>query len=252
MIGIYKITNLINGKVYIGQSKNIAHRWTQHRNRPFNPLSSQYDSYFYRTIRKYGLENFTFEVVEQCSEEELNSKEKYWIDYYKSNLVNYGYNLTDGGATATVSKLSNQQVDEIIHLLINSNLTQAEIAQRYEMSQRLISAINLGQVWVRESVTYPIRSKRLQDKEKNFCVDCGKEISSRAIRCDSCYKKSIRVVARPERDELKILIRNKSFLEIGKEYGVSDNAIRKWCDYYHLPRKKTEIKKYTDEEWNSI
>lgn len=61
-----------------------------------------------------------------------------------------------------------------------------------------------------------------------------------------------RTVKRPSRDELKQLIRTKSFLQIGKMYGVSDNAIRKWCDFEKLPRKKNEINKYTDEEWALI
>lgn len=55
-----------------------------------------------------------------------------------------------------------------------------------------------------------------------------------------------------EREELKQLIRNQSFLAIGKQFNVSDNAIRKWCDKYNLPRKKTEIKNYSDKEWNLI
>lgn len=54
------------------------------------------------------------------------------------------------------------------------------------------------------------------------------------------------------REELKHLIRTTPFLTIGKQFGVSDNAIRKWCDKYKLPRKVSEIKKYTDEEWEDI
>lgn len=57
---------------------------------------------------------------------------------------------------------------------------------------------------------------------------------------------------RPDRNELKELIRTKSFLEIGRLYGVSDNAIRKWCKAENLPHKKTDIKNYSDEEWNLI
>ena len=53
-------------------------------------------------------------------------------------------------------------------------------------------------------------------------------------------------------EELKDLIRIKPFTKIGEQYQVSDNAIRKWCDKYNLPRKATEIKKYSDEEWELI
>ena len=48
------------------------------------------------------------------------------------------------------------------------------------------------------------------------------------------------------------MIRNTPFTRIGEQFGVSDNTIRKWCDFYNLPRKVSEIKKYTDEEWDKI
>ena len=54
------------------------------------------------------------------------------------------------------------------------------------------------------------------------------------------------------REELKQNIRSISFSEIGRNCGVSDNAVRKWCDKYGLPRHKREIKKFSDEEWKLI
>ena len=88
-------------------------------------------------------------------------------------------------------------------------------------------------------------------------MDCGKQIALRSQRCPSCASKNsvIRKVAiqdLPTREKLKWLIRNKTFVEIGKSFSVSDNAIRKWCKNYNLPTKKAEIKKYTDKEWETI
>lgn len=57
---------------------------------------------------------------------------------------------------------------------------------------------------------------------------------------------------RVSREELKTLIRTLPFSQIGEKFNVSDNTIRKWCDKYDLPRKVSEIKKYSDEEWNLI
>lgn len=90
------------------------------------------------------------------------------------------------------------------------------------------------------------------NKILNYCIDCGKEISRGAIRCISCEQARRHCEKPITRKELKRLIRNTSFTRIGEQFGVSDNAIRKWCDSYNLPRKVSDIKKYTNEEWNKI
>ena len=61
-----------------------------------------------------------------------------------------------------------------------------------------------------------------------------------------------RTVERPTREELKNLIRTVPFITIGKQFGVSDNAIRKWCKIENLPYTKKEIKSYSDKEWDLI
>ena len=73
MIGIYKITNNIDGKCYIGQSIDINNRWIKHRSKPFQVNDKSYNTYLYRAIRKYGLDNFTFEVIEKCDKTFLNA-----------------------------------------------------------------------------------------------------------------------------------------------------------------------------------
>lgn len=95
MCGIYKITNNINGKIYIGQSHYIEARWESHKRNAFYKNSSSYDFALYRAMRKYGIENFSFEIIEECQSEELNKREKYWIDFY--NSYKQGYNMTLGG-----------------------------------------------------------------------------------------------------------------------------------------------------------
>ena len=91
--------------------------------------------------------------------------------------------------------------------------------------------------------------------KKYFCQDCGKEISKGAQRCGSCENKT-RVIPNDKmpvtRDKLKELIRSQSFVSIGNLFAVSDNAVRKWCDKYNLPRKKNDISQYSDEEWEKI
>lgn len=92
----------------------------------------------------------------------------------------------------------------------------------------------------------------LKTRKNTYCQNCGKIITQGSQFCPECYYKTKRVIERPMRQELKKLIRTVPFVQLAQQFNVSDNAIRKWCDAYNLPRKKTDIVKYTDEEWENI
>lgn len=92
----------------------------------------------------------------------------------------------------------------------------------------------------------------IKHKKVNYCKCCGAEIDRNASLCVKCFAEQRRVVERPNREELKNLIRTKPFTQIAKIYGVSDNSIRKWCKSEGLPNKSTEIKLYTDKEWENV
>lgn len=87
------------------------------------------------------------------------------------------------------------------------------------------------------------------------CPRCGKIIFRTSKYCVKCFneiKKEENLKTRPSREELKQLIRTIPFTKIGERFQVTDNAIRKWCDGYNLPRKKKDINNYSDEEWAKI
>lgn len=90
-------------------------------------------------------------------------------------------------------------------------------------------------------------------KEKIFCQICGRELSTPGSKtCQECLHKLSRTCEWPTREELKLLIRTTPFTTIGKKYNVTDNAVRKWCDHYNLPKKVKDIKKISDEDWINI
>ena len=88
--GIYKIENLINGKVYIGQSIEIERRWQKH-------LNANDDFLIHKALRKYGKKNFSFTILEECKQSELDQREQYWINSFQS-LMPLGYNMVQGGS----------------------------------------------------------------------------------------------------------------------------------------------------------
>lgn len=88
--GVYKITNINTNKIYIGQSTDIANRWSGHIKSAFG-LDGVADSIFQRALKADGIDNFTFEVIEKCDKSELRERERFWIGFYESNI--YGYNM---------------------------------------------------------------------------------------------------------------------------------------------------------------
>lgn len=86
--GIYKITNLINNKVYIGQSVDIEKRWSAEKSGSCNKMLKE-------DFNSFGIENFKFEILEECSQPDLNKKEIFYIKLF--NSVKNGYNISIGG-----------------------------------------------------------------------------------------------------------------------------------------------------------
>lgn len=91
--GIYKITRLKTGEVYIGKSTDVKKRWTEHCKTAYG-VGTIARSVLHTTIKKDGIENFTFELLEEVPKDKLTEREKYWIAFYDSK--NYGLNERNG------------------------------------------------------------------------------------------------------------------------------------------------------------
>lgn len=104
--GVYKITNKINGKCYIGESVDVFKRFSDHKN-PKN-LKTHYK--IYRAFAKYGIENFSFEILSKCPKEYLGKLEMFFIKHFDS--VNNGYNITQGGKGGFGPKHSDGQKEK--------------------------------------------------------------------------------------------------------------------------------------------
>ena len=120
--------NTINNKVYIGQSINIDKRHKEHKHNHLNGNYCNYNSKFYRALRKYGFDNFEISVLEECSREELNTKEVEYIKQYDS--YRNGYNSTVGGE----DNPSNHReiVDRRTEKLLNDPVINAKLSHKGE------------------------------------------------------------------------------------------------------------------------
>lgn len=108
IIGIYQIKNILDNKIYIGQSTNIALRIKQHLSDLKHNRHS--NSHLQNAWNKYGEKSFLFEIVEECSKEQLNERESFWINYYGGCDDRRNYNQKEGGKFNTLSQLSIQKI----------------------------------------------------------------------------------------------------------------------------------------------
>lgn len=129
---IYKITNIQNNKVYIGQTiRPIKDRFHRHLN---DAMNNVLDTHFARAIRKYGKDSFIIEEIDQAKNQiELNQKEQYWIRYYDS--VKNGYNETDAiakcGGNTYMSK-TNEELEKI-----KEKIRQTKLGSKNPMARKI-------------------------------------------------------------------------------------------------------------------
>jgi len=146
MTGIYYIKNLITSEYYIGQSIDIMKRWCQHRYQGTHHTKEEGNFPLYVSMRKYGLNNFEFKVIEECPEDELDEREKYWINYYNSYLK--GYNCNTGGQKFPSigennprTKLTNNDVLVIRNRIYKNNELPKDVYEDYK------AIISYGAFW---------------------------------------------------------------------------------------------------------
>lgn len=166
-IGIYKIENLVNGKIYVGQSIDIERRWKQHSqelrsNRHFN-------YHLQNSWNKHGGDNFLFDILDECSEENLNSKESCWINKLDSLNKNKGYNMTD---ICGVTKQTQEVRDKISKARIGmkfsdehrENIRQARLGTKSsEATKAKLSEIHKNQPIGEEAYASKLTGKQAKE-----------------------------------------------------------------------------------------
>lgn len=154
---IYIIKNLVNGKVYIGQSVRAQQRWSAHKSE--TKLNKPTDtSALHKAMRKYGIENFTMEILERTLD--YNAREQFYIKHYNALIPN-GYNIALGGDGNLIAR-NNEEVSQVKRIkeeIKNSSKRLVEIAKDYNISLKRISAINRGLAYPCATENYPLRAR---------------------------------------------------------------------------------------------
>lgn len=159
MIGhIYKVTNLINNKVYIGQTiQTVQNRWYRHCGKS-GISQAELNTHFKRAILKYGKDNFKIETIEDCDSSLLNEREKYYISYFDS--YNNGYNSTLGGRDGFKLYKTNDETNHQIAQLYEEGFSLREIGREYNLDKTTVKGIlNRLNITLRKRRTYKFTEK---------------------------------------------------------------------------------------------
>lgn len=171
---IYKITNTINNKSYIGQTiKTAEERWKEHKAHAFGSHPNDQNKTLYKAIRKYGVENFTFEVLQDNIEifEQLDKAEIYWIDYYNSFVK--GYNETFGGQRYH-KILPNKEIIEDYYKTRSARKTALNFGIDHSTVDDILNQNNIPRFTFRQAAGKRIRiSKDDFEKEFDSVKDCA-------------------------------------------------------------------------------
>jgi group I intron endonuclease len=182
--GVYKITNKVNGKHYIGVSINIKSRWSNHKS-----IDSKRVSFIKNAIKKYGVDAFEFSIIEECHKDLFEEKERYWIDFYQS--MTNGYNLTAGGnirkelseqtrlqmsakskgvpkSKEHIAKITIANRSESVRLTISAKLTGRKLS---EATKAKMSASKMGHAVSRESIDKMLKTKLANFSQKALQLD---------------------------------------------------------------------------------
>ncbi len=204
MTGIYKITNQLTQEVYIGQSRNIEHRIAYHKaaSKRLNETTL-----LYRKIREYGIENFSFEVIEECDIDKLDEREIYWISYY--NSYEKGYNMTRGGQGDNTASYVDVQK---IYSLWDEGKTVGQIVEITKYSRSTVS--NYLATYQNYTIT--------ESRRRSGCLGAmsTKNLEKRA----SSYKRICRYTFNGE-----YLDTWNSCKEILRELNINNQSVMKCC-----------------------
>lgn len=150
---IYKITNTLNDKIYIGQTvKTVEKRFQQHKNNRNKPYFSQI--VLYKAFNKYGFENFTCEIIEEVENDKLDEREKYWIEYYDSYFN--GYNSTLGGKATPLYNWDIEDIIEKYQELKSARKVALVIGCDHSTIDRILNENNVPRFTLAQQISKPL------------------------------------------------------------------------------------------------
>jgi group I intron endonuclease len=224
---IYKITNIINNKIYIGQTDNPNKRWAGHRG-----VSKTCKHYLYKSIRKYGIENFIFEIIAQTIKlEYIDELEIVCIKQYNCTNPIIGYNIESGGGRIKKAPMSNE---------VKLKISKGHIGKKVSQDTKIkLSKAAIGKKHTEETKA-KMRKKDKKPKKKYEII--YPNITNKRLSEET--KQKLREANLGKKASEDTLIKMSKSM-IGKNKGKKNGM-------YGIPSEKTPLAKLTQDQANEI
>ena len=186
---IYKITNIVNSKIYIGKTiKSLNYRFSRH----LINANKKINRHLYDSINRYGKEAFKIELIEECADDLLNKREIYWISKHKSNQKEFGYNMTDGGDG---SKMQPESIEKM-RLKKTGRKTSDETKKKQSKSQigKHVGDLNVAKrPEVKEKISKTLKQKyesgEIKSTIQENIIKSGKKLGFNSNHSDIAKEK---------------------------------------------------------------
>ena len=249
---IYKITNTVNNKIYIGQTtKTIEERFQRH----IQKAKQHVNRYLYDAMNHYGYNKFKIDQIEECDNNLLNEREIYWIKYYNSNNKILGYNMTTGGEGGD-TWTNNPHKEETSQKIRDANLG----SKRTPEQRARMSAAQKGVYYIpvnKEDLLNDIKNmmsiedicKKYQLSRRSFYKRCkdyfGKTPTE--LRGDRLTHTNTQKISIDKEVLLKYLNKDYTLLQIAQELNISAETVRRRI-IEHFGMSVREVRKYVKQQ----
>jgi len=249
MIYIYKITNLKNNKIYIGQTNNVSRRWSQYKHA--SNLKEK-DQLITKAMAKHGFSNFKIEIIDKVNtREEANIKEEEYMQMYDSRNLEKGYNIATGGGVFGISEDTKKKISEGLLKFYENNPSHM-LGRKYTEEHRMaISRGSMGKPGTNTGKKFSEEHKR-KIAIANMYQVCSEEKRKKLSEA----KKGSKPWNRRMTDEMikEIRSRESTVEELSNKYGFSKTTIadvlynKIYIDDNYIPPKKKVHRKLKEEE----
>lgn len=204
-VEIYKITNKLNNKCYIGQNTFIEKRWK-------DEVNGQINSLIFNDFKKYGLENFSFEILEECENGKLNELEKKYIEKFDS--VKNGYNIQPGGygsgSGRTLEEQKEHHRNEMKEWRKNNSKLEKKIKHKYWEKNKVKIKAKRKENWDEYYKKNKQHYKEYYEKNKKELIEKAKKVNKQLcldpVKNDICTIKTLRWRKQNHKEEYKEVV----------------------------------------------